>query len=240
MPIPLRLLPLGLLLGLLSGLPLAGACTAEGGAPLASEREKMSYSVGYQVGGDFARQGLHIDPELVIRGVEDALAGADPAMTTEEMQRTLVDLKKKVVAAEEDQRRERASENRSRGEAFLAANAKKEGVVALASGLQYRVLAEGSGEPPGADDSVTIHYRGTRINGSEFYSTYGQEQPPTFALDGVIPGWAEGLRLMRPGSRYELFVPPELAYGDSGSGTEIGPGATLVFEVELLSVQHAQ
>ena len=191
------------------------------------------------MGGDFRRQGLEIDPEMVVKGVLDALAGSDPLMTPEEMQQTLTEMKQQAAAAAKQQREEQARKNLAEGKAFLAANAKKEGVVTLPSGLQYQVLSEGEGDPAAATDTVTVHYRGTLIDGSEFDSSYGRGQPATFPLDRVIPGWTEGLQLMRPGAKYRLFVPPELAYGERGGGQKIGPNSTLVFEVELLSIQPA-
>ena len=216
---------------------LFGASVAAEAPKLGDEKQKLGYSVGYQVGGDFRRQGLEIDPELVVRGVLDAQAGAEPQMTPGEMRETLTELKQQAAAAATQQREEQAVKNRAEGEAFLAENAKREGVSTLPSGLQYQVLSKGEGDPPGATDTVTVHYRGTLIDGTEFDSSYGRGEPATFPLDRVIPGWTEGLQLMRPGAKYRLFVPPELAYGERGGSSKIGPNSTLVFEVELLSVQ---
>jgi len=230
-----KLLMLGFGLSLLPGLSRA---TEEPG--LEQDKQELSYSIGYQVGGDFRRQGLDIDPEWIVQGVLDALAGAGPRMTPEEMRQTLTELRQKAAAAARRQRDAEARENLAQGKAFLAENAKKEGVRTLPSGLQYQVLAEGGGEPPAASDSVTVHYRGTLIDGEEFDSSYARGQPATFPLDGVISGWTQGLQLMRPGAKYRLFVPPELAYGERGGGPKIGPNSTLVFEVELLSVLPAE
>jgi FKBP-type peptidyl-prolyl cis-trans isomerase FklB len=218
---------------------LSAPCLAAEASDLQDEKQKLSYSIGYQVGGDFRRQGLEIDPELVVKGVLDGQAGSEPLMTPEKMRQTLTALNQQVAAAAEQQREEQARKNLAEGEVFLAANAEKEGVVTLPSGLQYQVLSEGQGAPPAATDTVTVHYRGTLIDGTEFDSSYGRGEPATFPLDRVIPGWTEGLQLMRPGAKYQLFVPPELAYGERGAGAKIGPDATLVFEVELLSVQPA-
>ena len=137
-------------------------------------------------------------------------------------------------------REEQAAKNLADGKAFLAENAKVEGVKTLPSGLQYQVLSEGEGSPPAASDTVTVQYRGTLIDGSEFDSSYERGEPATFSLDRVIPGWTEGLQLMRPGAKYRLFIPPELAYGERGGGGKIAPNSALVFEVELLSVQPAE
>ena len=230
-----NVLMVGVGLALLSGPSLAAE------APdLEDEQQKLSYSVGYQVGGDFRRQGLEIDPELVVKGVLDAQAGSDPLMTPEEMRQALTELKQHAAAAAKQQREEQARKNLAEGKAFLAENAKKEGVRTLPSGLQYQVLSEGEGDPPAATDTVTVHYRGTLIDGSEFDSSYVRGQPATFPLARVIPGWTEGLQLMRPGAKYRLFVPAELAYGERGGGAKIGPHSALVFEVELLSVQRGE
>jgi len=219
---------------------LSGHASAAEATDLGNEKQKLNYSVGYQVGGDFRRQGLEIDPELVVKGVLDAQAGAEPLMTPQEMRQALTELSQQAAAAAKQQREEQAGKNLAEGKAFLAENAKKKGVRTLPSGLQYQVLSKGEGDPPAATDTVTVHYRGTLIDGSEFDSSYGRGEPATFPLDRVIPGWTEGLQLMRPGAKYRLFVPPELAYGERGSGAKIGPHSTLVFEVELLSVQPAE
>jgi FKBP-type peptidyl-prolyl cis-trans isomerase FklB len=215
------------------------ACFAGETPDLADEEQKLSYSVGYQVGGDFKRQGLNIDPELVAKGVLDAVAGSEPLMTPEEMRQTLTELKRQAAAAEQGQREEQARKNLAEGEAFLAENGKKDDVTTLPSGLQYQVLAEGEGTPPAWTDIVEVHYRGTLIDGTEFDSSHGRGQPATFSLDRVIRGWTEGLQLMRPGAKYRFVVPPELAYGEDGAEPGIGPNSTLVFEVELLSVKPA-
>jgi FKBP-type peptidyl-prolyl cis-trans isomerase len=161
-------------------------------------------------------------------------------MTPEEMRQALTELKQQAAAAAKQQREEQAGKNLEEGKAFLAENAEKEGVKTLPSGLQYQVLSQGQGDQPAATDTVTVHYRGTLVDGSEFDSSYGRGEPATFPLDRVIRGWTEGLQLMRPGAKYRLFVPPELAYGERGEGPKIGPNHTLVFEVELLSVQRAE
>ena len=219
---------------------LFGHASAVEATDLEDEKQKLSYSIGYQVGGDFRRQSLEIDPELVVKGVVDAQEGSEPLMTPEEMRQALTELRQQAAAAAKQQREEQAAKNQAVGEAFLADNAKREVVSTLPSGLQYQVLSEGKGDPPGPTDTVTVHYRGTLIDGSEFDSSYGRGHPATFPLDRVIRGWTEGLLLMRPGAKYRLYVPPELAYGEDGAGTRIGPNATLLFEVELLSIQPVE
>jgi FKBP-type peptidyl-prolyl cis-trans isomerase FklB len=219
---------------------LSDPSSAAEATDLEDEKQKLGYSIGYQVGGDFRRQGLEIDPELVVKGVLDALAGSEPLMKPQEMSQVLTELRQQAAAAAKQQREEQARKNLAEGKTFLAENAEKEGVRTLPSGLQYQVLTEGEGDPPAATDTVTVHYRGTLLDGSEFDSSYGRGKPATFPLDRVIPGWTEGLQLMRPGAKYRLYVPPERAYGERGSGTKIGPQSTLVFEVELLSVEPAE
>jgi len=200
-----------------------------------SEKDRVSYSVGYQMGGDFKRQGQEISPEMVVRGAQDALSGAAPALSEEEMRNTLVVLKQRILAAQQEERERVSRESAAAGSAFLAENAKKEGVVSLPSGLQYKVLTEGSGEPPKETDNVTVHYRGTLVDGTEFDSSYSRGQPATFPLNKVIKGWTEGVQLMKPGAKYQFFIPSTLAYGPQGGGP-IPPNSTLIFEVELISV----
>ena len=206
---------------------------------LEREDQKVGYSIGYQVGGDFKRQGLCVNHEMVIRGVLDALAGSESLMTEDEMARTLVRLQSEARAAQEQQRQELARWNLAEGAAFLAANAKREGVQTLPSGLQYRIVEEGSGRTPSATDTVTVHYRGTLIDGTEFESSYDRGEPATFGIEGVIPGWSEALQLMKEGARWQLFVPPYLGYGERDSD-RVGPNSTLIFEVEMISVDTVE
>ena len=200
------------------------------------EKDKVSYSVGYQVGGDFKRQGVELNPELLVKGVQDAMSGAKPLMTQQEMNKTLVDLKKKIVTAQREEQKKAADKNLADGKKFLESNAKKEGVTTLPSGLQYKVVAKGTGASPKKTDSVTVHYKGTLLDGTEFDSSYKRGQPATFRVDGVIAGWTEALQLMKPGAKWQLFIPANLAYGERGAGSRIGPNSTLIFEVELIKV----
>lgn len=212
-----------------------------GDAPeIKSQKEKINYSIGYQIGGDFKRQGIDLDPDLVVKGIEDALAGTKPLMTPQEMRNILVDLKKKVVADQQKQQEEKAKKNLAEGEAFLAENAKKKGVVTLPSGLQYKVLAAGKGKSPVATDNVTVHYKGTLIDGSEFDSSVKRGKPATFRADRVIAGWKEALLLMKEGAKWQLFIPAKLGYGERGAGSKIPPNATLIFDVELISVNSSK
>jgi FKBP-type peptidyl-prolyl cis-trans isomerase FklB len=216
---------------------LSGICLAGEKPELKDGKEKISYSIGYQIGGDFKRQGIELAPDLLVKGVLDAVGGAEPRIPPQEMQKTLVDLKTKVEADARKQRKEITGKSRAEGEAFLAANGKKEGVVTLPSGLQYKVLAAGKGKSPSPTDNVTVHYRGTLVDGTEFDSSYKRNKPATFRVDRVIPGWKESLPMMKEGGKWRLFVPSKLAYGERGAGSKIPPESTLIFEVELISVQ---
>jgi len=224
-----------LVVAFLSGVSLAGEAPE-----IKSQKEKISYSIGYQIGGDFKRQGLDLDPDLLVKGIKDAEGGAEPRISAQEMRKTLVDLKKKVEADSRKLRNEQAAKSRAEGEAFLAANGKKVGVVTLPSGLQYKVLAAGKGKSPNPTDNVTVHYRGTLVDGTEFDSSYKRNAPATFGVDRVIAGWREALPMMKEGAKWQLFVPSKLAYGEQGAGSKILPGSALIFEVELISVQSGK
>ena len=213
-----------------------GLCTAGEAPEIRDESDRISYSIGHQIGGDFRRQGVELRSDLVVKGIRDALKGEKPLMTPEEMNKILVELKRKVTAAQQEERKMAAEKNRAEGEAFLAENAKKKGVVTLPSGLQYKVLKEGDGASPNGTDNVTVHYRGTLIDGTEFDSSHKRNQPATFRVNGVIRGWTEALQMMKPGAKWLLFIPAKLAYGERGAGSSIPPGSTLIFEVELVAV----
>lgn len=216
---------------------LSGVSFAADQAELKSQNDKVNYSIGYQIGGDLKRQDIELNPELLVKGIQDALAGTEPLLTPQEMRTTLVDLKKKITAAQKEKNKLLADKNLASGKAFLAENGKKEGVKTLPSGMQYKVIQEGSGEMPAASDTVTVHYRGTLIDGAEFDSSYKRDKPATFRADRVIAGWKEALQLMKEGAKWQLFIPPDLAYGKRGAGAKIGPNSALIFEVELISVE---
>jgi len=231
----MKLVPIIILnMMLLSGLASAGETP-----DLEAEKGKVSYSVGYQVGGDFIRQGNDINPEVLLKGIQDAMDGNEPLMSKKEMRTTLTNLQKSVAEAQKQKMLERAEINLAAGKAFLAENRKKDGITTLPSGLQYKVLNKGSGKTPGETDTVTVHFKGTLINGAEFDSSYKREKPATFPVNGVIDGWTEALLMMKEGAKWQLFVPPELAYSDKRAGS-IEPNSTLIFEVELLEVKHAE
>ena len=203
------------------------------------ENDQISYSVGYQIGGDFKRQGVDFSPEMLVKGIRDAVSDTEPMMTPEEMSKTLVELKRKIIALQQDERKKLAENNRAEGNKFLQDNSGKEGVITLPSGLQYKVIQEGSGTTPKAADTVTVHYRGTFIDGTEFDSSYSRGKPATFGVDRVIKGWTEALQLMKEGATWRLFIPPDLAYGEQVTG-RIGPNSTLVFDLDLISVTSGE
>ena len=203
---------------------------------LKTDRDKQSYAMGMNLGTGLHRQGMTLDTALVARGMKDAMSGAKTAMTEDEARAALQKLQTEVRQKMEVKSKEEAAANIKVGEAFLAENKSKPGVVTLPSGLQYKILTEGTGPKPTATDTVSCNYRGTLINGKEFDSSYNRGQPVQFQVGGVIKGWTEALQLMPVGSKWQLFIPPDLAYGDRGAGADIGPGETLIFEVELLSI----
>jgi FKBP-type peptidyl-prolyl cis-trans isomerase len=217
----------------------AAAAAAKTAAPLAltTQKEKFSYAIGMKMGASFKKQAVAVDGNILARGVKDAVAGGKTLLTDEEAQAVIMEVQKEIQAKMQEKSKEAADANKKTGEAFLAANKGKEGVVALPSGLQYKIEKAGTGPKPTANDSVVCNYRGTLIDGKEFDSSYKRGQPATFPVTGVIKGWTEALQLMPVGSKWQLFIPSDLAYGDRGAGADIGPGATLVFEVELMSIE---
>jgi FKBP-type peptidyl-prolyl cis-trans isomerase FklB len=207
---------------------------------LKTEKEKESYALGMNVGKSLKKDGVDIDPKIVARGIADILAGGKTVLTDEDARAALVRLQNGVrqrQQAEMDAKLAVAgAANKQEGDAFLTANKSQEGVVTLPDGLQYKILKEGDGPKPNAEDSVVCNYKGTLLNNTEFDSSYKRGQPATFPVSGVIKGWTEVLQMMPVGSKWQIFVPPDLAYGARGNGG-IGPSATLIFEIELLSIQ---
>jgi len=204
---------------------------------LKTPKDKVSYAIGADLAGRLKSQSIDVDPVLLSRGLRDALAGTKPLMTQDEVRATLTDLQNQLRQKQAAAVKELSDQNKKEGDAFLVENKGKEGVVTLPSGLQYKILKAGDGEKPKPTDTVVCNYRGTLLNGKEFDSSYKRGQPATFPVSGVIKGWTEALQLMPVGSKWQLFIPPDLAYGDRGAGNDIAPGATLIFEVELLSIQ---
>ena len=205
---------------------LANQVNAQETPALKNQKEKVSYIIGMDIGSNLKRQSVDVDPNSLARGIQDALSGAKPLLSKEEIQGTMAAFQKEI-----------AEKQKQRGEAFLSENKKKEGVKTLPSGLQYKVIKAGTGKKPKLNDAVTVNYRGTLIDGTEFDSSFRRGQPANFPVSGVIPGWTEAMQLMTEGAKWQLFIPPNLAYGERGAGGLIGPNATLIFEIELISVQ---
>ncbi len=213
---------------------LPSVCPAADAGAITDFWDKVNYSLGHQIGTDLKGQGAGVNAEALSAGIADALAEAPPQLSPEEMQTILRQLKQKLVAEQQEKESQlRKEAYRKEGKEFLEANTKKEGVVTLPSGLQYRVLTEGTGRKPGPTDTVTVHYRGTFIDGTEFDSSYSRKEPTKFQVDGVIEGWTEALQLMQEGAKWQVFVPSELAYRERGPLA----GRTLLFEIELISVE---
>ena len=204
---------------------------------LKTEKDKISYALGMSLGANLHRQSVDVDTAIIQRGLKDALAGGNTTLTEDEARTALTQLTAEVRKKVEEKMKMAGEANKREGNEFLAANKAKDGVVTLPSGLQYKILTEGTGPKPAATDSVSCNYRGTLINGTEFDSSYKRGQPATFPVNGVIKGWTEALQLMPVGSKWQLFIPSELAYGERGPSPEIGPNSTLIFDVELLSIQ---
>jgi FKBP-type peptidyl-prolyl cis-trans isomerase len=207
-------------------------------APLTTQKDKFSYALGMNLGTSLHRQSVPVDPNILLRGLKDAMAGGKTELTEDQAKAALTEVQNQIRQKQQAQMQEAGEMNKKEGDAFLAANKTKEGVVTLPSGLQYKILTAGTGPKPTAADSVVCNYRGTLINGTEFDSSYKRGQPATFPVSGVIKGWTEALPLMPVGSKWQLVIPPDLAYGDRAPGPEIGPNSTLIFEVELLSIQN--
>ncbi|MGE5301114.1 MAG: FKBP-type peptidyl-prolyl cis-trans isomerase [Acidobacteriota bacterium] len=209
-------------------------------SPLKDKKDKLSYAIGLDVGGALKKQSVDVNTDIFMQGVKDALSGGKKLLTDEEVRETMTAFSKELAAKQAEAMKKLGEKNKEEGEAFLAENKKKEGVKTLPDGLQYKVITEGKGASPKATDTVTVNYRGTFIDGKEFDSSYKRNQPATFAVNGVIPGWTEALQLMKEGSKWQLFIPAKLAYGERGAGGVIGPNATLIFEVELLSIKPTE
>lgn len=213
---------------MLTGIP--ALVVAADSADLKTDPEKNGYSVGYDVGRSIKRQIMGVDTDSMARGLKDGVSGAAPALPDSEMQQ-------RFAAVRQESAQKILENNKQDGEAYLAKNKGAKGVKTTASGLQYKVITAGKGKQPTAEDTVTVNYRGTLIDGTEFDSSYKRNQPATFPVKGVIPGWTEALQLMKEGSKWMLVIPSSLAYAERGAGNMIGPNSTLIFEVELLSIK---
>ena len=205
---------------------------------LKTQKDKASYAIGLNIGKSMHKDSVDVDPNILLRGMKDGLAGAKPLLTDEEAKAAMVALQADLRKKGEEKMLVQGEANKKQGDAFLAENKTKDGVVTLPSGLQYKILKEGTGPKPTTTDTVVCNYKGTLLDNTEFDSSYKRGQPATFPVSGVIKGWTEALQLMPVGSKWQLFVPADLAYGARGGpGGGIGPNATLVFEVELMSIQ---
>ena len=215
----------------------AGLAHAEDRPVLKTDKDKVSYSIGLDIGTNFKRQSVDLDQKALAAGIADGLSGGKPLLTEDEVRKVLAQFQQQMAAKAQQLAQQLAEKNQKEGEVFLAENKKKKGVITLPSGLQYQVITAGTGKIPKATDTVTTHYRGTLIDGTEFDSSYKRGEPASFPVNGVIKGWTEALQLMKVGSKWQLFIPSNLAYGPQGAGQVIGPNATLIFEIELLAIK---
>lgn len=214
---------------------LMSACTEEK-KELKTVKEKASYTIGQQMGGSLAQVAAEIDEAALVRGLKDALSNQKPAIDQKAGMEAMEEYQSVLQKAVTDRQAAESEKSLKAANDFMAENLKKEGVKSTESGLQYEVLQEGAGATPMVTDTVKVHYRGTLLDGTEFDSSYKRGEPVSFPLNGVIPGWSEGLQLMKTGAKYKLYLPPQLGYGERGAGEQIGPNSALIFEVELLEI----
>jgi len=200
---------------------------------LETESQKISYIIGFQAGGQLKQQGFPIDIETLTEALKEGLSGAAPRLTSQEAGTIMQAFQEKQMAKQAAEN----GKNEEAGKAFLAENRKKEGVIELENGLQYKIITVGSGKKPAETDTVSVHYRGTLIDGTEFDSSYKRGSPAEFPVNRVIPGWTQILQLMGEGAKWQVYIPSNLAYGPKGAGADIGPNATLIFDIELLKVK---
>ncbi len=203
---------------------------------LTSQKDSISYSIGMDIGKNLKNQSIAVEPFVLARGIKDILDSNQTLLTEEETQLVMMELQKQLMAKHEEKKSVEKEKNKIEGEAFLAENKKDKDVITLPSGLQYKVITVGTGPKPKSTETVSVHYSGTLIDGTEFDSSFKRGEPATFPVTGVIQGWVEALQLMPVGSKWKLFIPSDLAYGERGAGGVIGPNATLIFEIELLSI----
>jgi FKBP-type peptidyl-prolyl cis-trans isomerase FklB len=228
-----------LAMAMCAAVAFSGAAFAADAPELKTDKDKLSYSIGMDIGGNLKRGSVEVDADLLAKGIKDNYGGGKTLLTEDEARQAIIAFQKTLMAKQAETMQKLSEKNKADGDKFLAENGKKEGVKTLPSGLQYKETTPGTGKSPKAADTVTTHYKGTLIDGTEFDSSYKRGQPASFQVSGVIPGWTEALQLMKEGAKWQLFVPSNLAYGEKGAGREIGPNATLIFEVELISVKEA-
>jgi FKBP-type peptidyl-prolyl cis-trans isomerase FklB len=208
-------------------------------ALLKDQKDKFSYSLGVDIGNYIKRMETEANLDLLVRGVKDTLAGNPPLLSSNEVRQAMAAIQRDFRTKQEEKRKLQGQKNKEEGVKFLAENKNQPGVITLPSGLEYKIIAEGAGEPPKSNDVVTVNYRGTLIDGTEFDSSLKRGKPATFAVMGVVKGWSEALQLMKPGAKWQLFIPSTLAYGEAGRPPSIGPNAALIFEVELVSAKSS-
>lgn len=225
--------------------PLAGLAllltfalaAAQDKSPLKSQQDKVSYGIGLNMGRNLKRQGIEVAPDALIKGVRDAVEGNTPLLSDEEIRTVMFALQMEMRGKRRQRNQQIGEENKREGEAFLAKNRQKPGVTTAASGLQYKVITEGTGKSPSVNDTVTAHYKGTLIDGKVFDSSYDRGKPARISVSGVIPGWTEALQMMKVGAKWMLWIPAKLGYGERGSGQHIGPNTVLIFEIELIAIE---
>lgn len=218
--------------------PPAETQAAPGDKPQSLD-DKASYIIGFNLGSNLKQQEIPVSADLIVKGLRDGLGGSKGLLTDEEIQSTMTEFQQTMMAKQQEKMQAAGAKNKQEADAFLASNKGKPGVVTTASGLQYQMLQEGTGATPKPTDQVTVHYKGTLLDGKVFDSSYERNEPAVFTVGQVIPGWVEALQLMKVGSKAKLFIPPALAYGENGAGQDIGPNSLLVFEVELLKAEPA-
>ena len=204
---------------------------------LKTQKDTVSYGIGTDIGKNLKAQSIDVNPSVLAAGIRDAIADGKMMLPDEQIQAAMTNFQKELMARQQEKARELGEKNKKEGEAFLAANKTKEGVKTTASGLQYKVVKEGNGPKPKPEQTVTVHDKGTLIDGTEFDNSYKRGEPTSFQLSGVIRGWTEGIQLMSVGSKYTFYIPAELGYGAAGAGQAVPPNATLIFDVELLSIK---
>ncbi|MCW8926800.1 MAG: FKBP-type peptidyl-prolyl cis-trans isomerase [Xanthomonadales bacterium] len=211
---------------------VSGSVLAQG---VETDKDKLSYAVGWDIGADIKRRSTEFNVESLITAIRDAVAENDPKVSVEEMRTLLTDLQEKVRAEQVEQFRKLSEENQAKSEAFLEANKSKTGIVVLPSGVQYRIIEEGEGPRPGLESKVSVHYRGSKMDGHEFDSSFARGTPEEFNVNAVLPGWQEVLPLMKAGSTWQVFLPPELAFGARGN-PPVGPNEALMFDLKLIEI----
>ena len=221
----------------LTSVLVASIGLAQDKTELKDQKDKASYSIGLELGTSLKKGKMEVNTTALMKGLNDGLSGAKPLLTEEQVKETMTALQKEMMDKQAAANKEAGEKNKAEGEKFLADNKKKDGVKTTASGLQYKVLKEGTGESPKETDMVVTNYKGTLLDGTEFDSSYKRNEPATFPVNRVIKGWTEALLLMKPGAKYQLFIPSNLAYGERAVGKDIGPNSALIFEVELVGIK---